>query len=155
MRLINSFGQKLTINEDSEVATKLSGCYRRTCAKCKELLPQAVSIAATTAMHVDNMRPPGASLRINQIDVLPVMVRKTPKFPSRERHLAIKRKKAKKKRKPHASLGTSTADGGGDDFNDFDGEDDDDDCDDVETVVDEMEEIDSDVIEHSDAACEK
>lgn len=94
MRLIQSFGQKLVIDEDSQLAK----CYRRTCNKCKELLPTAPSVSASTVTHVDNIRPASStSLRINQIDVHPLIVRKTPKFPSRERHLAIKRRKQKKK----------------------------------------------------------
>lgn len=139
MRLINSFGQKLVINEDSEVAAKLASCYRRTCNKCKELLPQPPSAVATAEQHVDNMRPPATCLRINQIDVHPVVVRKTPKFPSRERHLAIKRKKLKKKR---ARQEEGVAGGGDDeDYDDFDDYDDDD----VETVLEELAEAEQDV----------
>lgn len=121
MRLINSFGQKLVIDEDSQLAK----CYRRTCNKCKELLPSAVS--ASTATHVDNIRPASStSLRINHIDIHPLMVRKTPKFPSRERHLAIKRRKHKNK------PGGGRADG------EVDADDDADDDDEVETVIDDL-----------------
>lgn len=105
MRLLSGFGKNLVINEEisetvdaspaSPTTTTTVSCYRRTCAKCKELLlPTAVADALNlTDDHID-MQPTGRFLRINTVEVHPVMVRKTPKFPTRERHLAIKRKKS-------------------------------------------------------------
>lgn len=106
MRLINSFEEKLVINEDNETTANLS-CLRRSCNKCKEYIPLALSDSVGGATggrgncstrivsgdHID-MTPVGKFLCINTVQVHPVIVRKTPKFPSRERHLAIKRKKS-------------------------------------------------------------
>lgn len=89
MRLINLFGKNLSINEDNETVSSLS-CYRRTCYKCKEIIP---AVSSNSSDHTD-MTPSGSFLRINTVEVHPVVVRKTPKFPTRERHLAIKRKKS-------------------------------------------------------------
>lgn len=96
MRLLNGFGKNLVITEENSetVEPTTISCYRRTCAKCKELLPTVVADAINlTDDHID-MLPTGTFLRINTVEVHPVMVRKTPKFPTRERHLAIKRKKS-------------------------------------------------------------
>lgn len=89
MRLIYNFGKKFVINEDTEVAAKLDSCYRRTCNKCKELSSILPTVGGTDR-HVDNLRPPAKCLRI--VDHPTMCVRKTtPKFPSRERHLAVRR----------------------------------------------------------------
>lgn len=144
MRLIKSVGQKLVINEDSEVASSLGSCYRRTCDKCKELLP----MIARPEQHVDE-KPSGSFLRISNF-AMPIIAlakpsavtvpspndgptssRKTPKFPSRQRQLAIKRKKSKPKRITTDGEDNNNAD---EDYDD----DDDDEIESVQTVEDDL-----------------
>lgn len=93
-------------------------------------------IAARTDQHVDET-PSGSFLRITSHFVKPIVglakpsnatsgSLKTPKFPSRQRHLAIKRKKSKPKR-----------DGRGDEVDNDDSDEDDD----VETLKTEEDDI--------------
>lgn len=146
MRLIKSVGQKLVINEDSEIASSLGSCYRRTCDKCKEVLP----MLARPEQHVDE-KPSGSFLRISNLTMPIIAVakpaatvpptagqtapKKHPKFPSRQRHLAIKRKKSKPKRL--CATGEDNAD------EEYD--EDDDEIESVQTEEKDLAEVDEDV----------
>ena len=90
MRLINCFNEKLVINTgDSEQIFK---------SKQNQL----TNFNSITGSDSDNKKndmscamPVGKFIQYGETrEVQPMVIRKTPKFPSRERHMAIRRKKS-------------------------------------------------------------
>lgn len=76
------------------------GIVVRTCSNCDdETQPAGIVNYSTTnanntkASKMLSMKTDGAAIIPKAIQVQPKFVRKTPKFPSRERHMAIRRKK--------------------------------------------------------------
>lgn len=53
-----------------------------------------VDIIKCWELNVSDMLPVSLSIEATPVEVRPITIRKTPKFPSRDRHLAIRRKKA-------------------------------------------------------------
>lgn len=60
----------------------------------KHAPPDAGAVEIITGSECRGSVPPSSIATATTVEVHPITIRKTPKFPTRERHLAIRRKKA-------------------------------------------------------------
>lgn len=84
---INNRGNTVA-NNDGDCAKNVDDFSRKKCCNCEKL---TYGVLPSSRRIAENPLAAGATLMTVKVE--PIVIRKTPKFPSRERHMAIRRKK--------------------------------------------------------------